>query len=132
GCDIPGEYDPLIAKLIAWGPDRPTSLARLQRCLQEIQLTGAPTNLPLLQRILEQPSFVQGSYTTDLVHSPGELHLAGVHQSTGEGRAQPSTLPRDLAVAAAMVFMRRSQFFQPVQPARLRSGWHRDSRRLPE
>ncbi len=120
GCDVPGAYDPLIAKLIAWAPDRAACLARLRRALDETELTGTPTNIPLLQRILADPAFVSGNFDPDFpAQAPGPEAEAGDRL-------------RDLAVAAAVLYHLRSQNFRPSIPSRWLSGWHRHSRRLPE
>ncbi len=123
GCYIPAEYDPLVAKLVVWGPDRELCLARLRRALRECSLTGAPTNLPLVQRIIEQPEFVQGRYTTD-----GVLGLAPAQDDGDEGQ---EARYRDLAAIIALAQQRQTQARRPALPERLLSGWHRDSRRLP-
>jgi len=119
GCEIPGEYDPLIAKLVVWGRDRQACRMRLQRALEEIQFSGVPTNLPLIRRIVEEADFARGKYATDL------LPNAAGDESVDEG------FMRNLAAVAALTYMRQSQTFHPVMPERLLSGWHRDSRRLP-
>jgi acetyl-CoA carboxylase biotin carboxylase subunit len=119
GCEIPGEYDPLIAKLVVWGRDRQACRMRMQRALEEIQFSGVPTNLPLIRRIVEQPDFVSGQYATDLLPS-----------AAGDETVDEAFM-RNLAAVAALTYVRQSQAFRPVKPERLLSGWHRDSRRLP-
>ncbi|MQW91656.1 acetyl-CoA carboxylase biotin carboxylase subunit [Acinetobacter wanghuae] len=47
GYSIPPYYDSMIAKLIAHGKDRETSIARMKQALDEIILTGIKTNIPL-------------------------------------------------------------------------------------
>ncbi len=121
GCDIPDEYDPLLAKVIAWGPDRSTSIARLRQALRECQFGGVPTNLPLLQRIVEQPYFTTGSYTTEFLFS-----------ALDEQPALDETRARDLAAVAAVIYLCQQQMFCPAVPDRWLDGWHRDSRRLPQ
>jgi acetyl-CoA carboxylase biotin carboxylase subunit len=121
GSYIPAEYDPLVVKLVAWGVDRQESLGRLRQALRECQLTGTPTNLPLIQRILSQPAFIDGCYTTELLPEPVE-DIA----SSGEG------YHRDLAAIAAIAYLRHKQISRPVVPERVLGGWHRESRRLPQ
>ncbi len=66
-------YDPLIAKIIAAGPDRTTAIERLARGLEacELRLMGPKgprrTNLEFLIRILREPSFAAGQYDTRLL-----------------------------------------------------------------
>src|SRR5437588_3723003 len=64
GCTVPDEYDPLLAKLIAWGADRPEALARLGRALQELVIAGIRTNTVLFQRILADADFQKGAIHT--------------------------------------------------------------------
>jgi acetyl/propionyl-CoA carboxylase alpha subunit len=119
GCVVPIEYDPLIAKLLVWGNDREACRQRLGRALDETQFSGISTNLSLVRRIVEQPDFAAGRYSTDF--SPAEIP---------EDTADKDLL-RDLAVAAAIAYIRQRQAFRPELPERLLNGWHRDSRRLP-
>ncbi len=60
GDEIQQYYDPLIAKLIVYGEDRPAALQRLQRALEECVLFGVTTNLPLLHAITQHPAFRDG------------------------------------------------------------------------
>ncbi|MDH4248928.1 MAG: ATP-grasp domain-containing protein, partial [Deltaproteobacteria bacterium] len=57
-------YDSLVAKLIAWGPDRVESLRRMGRMLAETRLAGPATNLDYLGAIVDHPAFRAGETTT--------------------------------------------------------------------
>ncbi|MFC3228971.1 acetyl/propionyl/methylcrotonyl-CoA carboxylase subunit alpha [Marinibaculum pumilum] len=94
GTDIPPYYDPMLAKLIAWGPDRETARRRLLRSLKDTILFGATSNRAFLIRILEQGSFARGEATT-----------AFIAETFGdEGyREAPPTL-REAAIAAVLQF----------------------------
>ena len=61
GDRVPPEYDPLICKLIAHAPDRPTALARLGRALAETEIGGIQTTLPFHRAMLAEPAFVDAS-----------------------------------------------------------------------
>jgi acetyl-CoA carboxylase, biotin carboxylase subunit len=65
--EIPPYYDSLIGKLIVWGPDRPTAIARMQRALQECAITGVPTTISFHQKILANPEFQKGLVYTNFV-----------------------------------------------------------------
>lgn len=67
GYEVPIYYDPMIAKVIAWGPDRDTAIARLQRSLGEFMLTGVKSNIVLHRNILDHPTFKSGNYTTQFI-----------------------------------------------------------------
>jgi acetyl/propionyl-CoA carboxylase alpha subunit len=61
------EYDPLLAKLIVWAPDREAAIGRARRALAEWVVLGVETNLPLLAAVLDSEAFASGRYSTDLV-----------------------------------------------------------------
>lgn len=67
GYEVPIHYDPMIAKLIAWGHTREEAIRRLQRALSEFMLTGVKSNIILHKNILAHPTFVDGSYTTQFI-----------------------------------------------------------------
>src|SRR5438094_342713 len=50
-------YDPMIAKIIAWGEDRTAACARLQRALADTAILGVITNLAFLNRVVSEPDF---------------------------------------------------------------------------
>jgi len=64
GWTVPSDYDPLLAKLIAWGADRAETLARLKRALEELEVMGIRTNTALFQRILSESDFHNGAIHT--------------------------------------------------------------------
>jgi acetyl-CoA carboxylase, biotin carboxylase subunit len=55
-------YDPLIAKLTAWGKSRSEALERLKRALGEFQIAGVSTNISLLKTICNNDNFIKGNY----------------------------------------------------------------------
>ncbi|TGY89836.1 acetyl-CoA carboxylase biotin carboxylase subunit [Marinicauda algicola] len=62
GYSIPPYYDSLIGKLIVRGRNRPETLLRLKRALQEMVVGGVETTIPLHLELLEQPEFISGDY----------------------------------------------------------------------
>jgi acetyl/propionyl-CoA carboxylase alpha subunit len=120
GCHVPVRFDPILAKLVVWGADRDECVNRMRVALESFIIRGIQTNLPLLQRILNEPDFIRGKYATDF------LERGGVEKPA------PETDLRDLAVAAAVAYVGRNLMFRPSTPDRLYSGWHRSSRQLPE
>jgi len=64
GWVVPGDYDPILGKLIAWGADRAESVARLRRALDEYSVVGIKTNLGLFRRLLCDPEFLSGAIHT--------------------------------------------------------------------
>lgn len=64
GDEMAIHYDPLLAKIIAYGPDRQAAVQRLQRALEQTTLLGLTTNLPFLADVLEHPAFAAGELST--------------------------------------------------------------------
>jgi len=60
GYSVPPNYDSLIGKVIAYGDDRTSALARMRTALQEIVVEGISTNVPLHQDIFADSAFVAG------------------------------------------------------------------------
>jgi acetyl-CoA carboxylase biotin carboxylase subunit len=64
GWTVPNEYDPLLAKLIAYGEDRPQVISRLLQALSEYFVGGIKSNTSLFRRILSDPDFQAGKLDT--------------------------------------------------------------------
>ncbi|WP_101829811.1 biotin carboxylase N-terminal domain-containing protein [Frankia canadensis] len=60
-------YDPMLAKIVAWGPDRASALARLDAALAGTVLLGVPSNLGFLRSLLAHPDVRSGRLDTGLV-----------------------------------------------------------------
>ena len=67
GWEITLDYDPLIAKVIAWGADRASALAHLDRALAEFTIKGCKTNTMFLRQVLHFASYRSGNYDTSIV-----------------------------------------------------------------
>ena len=66
GDEVSHFYDPLMAKLIVHGDDRPQALERLEQALQRTRIEGLKHNVPFLQRILATQPFRDGDYDVTL------------------------------------------------------------------
>ena len=73
GDSVTPYYDPMIAKIIAWGEDRPAAISRLRRALAETAVLGLRTNLGFLARLMAEPDFVAGAVDTGFI----ERHREG-------------------------------------------------------
>ena len=62
GYRVPPTYDSLIAKLIVHGSSRNECLMRLRRALEEFVIGGIDTTIPLHQRLISAPEFIDGAY----------------------------------------------------------------------
>jgi len=77
GYEVPPFYDSLLAKVIAWGRDRPEAVARMQRALDELTIVGVTTNIAAHKKILASDLFREGKVTTHLIDTVGVEALAG-------------------------------------------------------
>ena len=62
GITIPPYYDSMIAKLIVYGENRESCIARLERALEEFVVEGIKTTIPFYQKILKEENFLNGDY----------------------------------------------------------------------
>ena len=67
GMEVGLNYDPMLAKLIVWAPDRPQALARMRRALQEMNVGGVRTSAPAAMAVLESERFQKGDFDTHLL-----------------------------------------------------------------
>jgi acetyl-CoA/propionyl-CoA carboxylase biotin carboxyl carrier protein len=67
GSDVATQYDPMLAKVVAWGPDRPTALRRLHAALGETVILGVGTNIDFLRRLLSDDEVLRGDLDTELI-----------------------------------------------------------------
>ncbi len=67
GMEIPVWYDPLLAKLIAWGQTRAQAIERMKRAISNYVIEGVATTLPFGAQVMLHPDFVDGNYATDFV-----------------------------------------------------------------
>ncbi|MEV6640251.1 acetyl-CoA carboxylase biotin carboxylase subunit [Amycolatopsis sp. NPDC051371] len=67
GAVIGSNYDPMLAKVIAWGPDRAAALHRLDRALADTALLGVGTNTAFLRGLLADEDVRAGRLDTELV-----------------------------------------------------------------
>jgi propionyl-CoA carboxylase alpha chain len=71
GSQVSVFYDPMLAKVIAWAPDREQAAAVLSRALQTARIHGLTTNRDLLVRVLRHPAFLAGQTDTAFFETHG-------------------------------------------------------------
>jgi acetyl-CoA carboxylase, biotin carboxylase subunit len=71
GYEVPPFYDSLLGKLIVWGPDRATAIARGRVALEELVVDGITTNVDIHQALLASETFLDGRMTTNLLDRVG-------------------------------------------------------------
>jgi len=107
GYNVPIFYDSLIAKLAAWGTTRDEAISRLKNALEEYQIEGIETTIPLHRKILDDDSFRRGEINTNFVQErigsqlTEELEreeiaalLAALAASQKHGQESLSVIPR--------------------------------------
>ena len=69
GWRVPLEYDPLLAKLAVWAPDRPAAIARLERALAETVILGIRNNIQFFRQLLADPTVLSGDLHTTFLNT---------------------------------------------------------------
>lgn len=77
GDTVSSHFDPMLAKLIAYGPDRETARRNLLAGLREFAILGVTTNIPYLIRILEHETFQRGEFHTQFLERHPEYFAPG-------------------------------------------------------
>jgi 3-methylcrotonyl-CoA carboxylase alpha subunit len=104
-------YDPMIAKLVAWGPDRGAALARLGTALGECRIAGITSNLGFLQRLVAHPAMQAAQLDTG---------FAGRFAADLQPPARPAPA---LALAAAALEALLPAPGTPADPWERYDGW---------
>ncbi|MBO6562931.1 MAG: acetyl-CoA carboxylase biotin carboxylase subunit [Nisaea sp.] len=120
GDSVSVHYDPMIAKLIAYGADRTEALRLLARALGATQIDGLANNAGYLKRIVEHPAFLAGEVDTRFIERYGE--------ELGSEAGDPASLHRIAATSLletqrrkALEDARRSR--DPFSPWAMAHGW---------
>jgi acetyl-CoA carboxylase biotin carboxylase subunit len=69
GYVIPPNYDSMIAKLIVSGQSREEVIVRMKRALQEFVIEGVKTTIPFHIRLMDNPDFRAGKFTTKFLET---------------------------------------------------------------
>ncbi len=108
GCTVPMEYDPLLAKLIAYGETREQAIGRMRRALQEYFIAGVKTNLMLFRDILPDADFLAGHIDTGYLArlaTRSKLQSLADPSPADQSPAGPSSpAQREIAAIAAGLF----------------------------
>jgi len=98
GMEVSLFYDPLLAKLLAWGETRAEAILRMRRALNEYRIIGVHTSIPVHLQIMNSPSFIGGQFDTTF------LEHRFTPSSAGDGQYMHLA-----AIVAAMLFHERRQ-----------------------
>ncbi|TBU86697.1 acetyl/propionyl/methylcrotonyl-CoA carboxylase subunit alpha [Phytopseudomonas dryadis] len=109
-------YDPMLAKVIAWGENREEARQRLLSMLGETVVGGFKTNLAFLQRILAHPAFAEAELDTGFI----ERHRAQLLPAPG---ALPQAFWQQAAAAFLATDAERQRADDPHSPWAARNAW---------
>ena len=73
GGEVAYHYDPMLAKLITWGPDREKAIQRMVRALNEYVIVGIQTNIPFHLQLLSDERFLRGEFHTSWLEEEFEM-----------------------------------------------------------
>jgi propionyl-CoA carboxylase alpha chain len=93
GGEISMYYDPMIAKLCSWAPDRDAAIEVMRGALDSFEVEGIGHNLPFLSAVMDHPRFVSGEITT--------AFIAEEYPEGFQGVTLPEPMLRRVAAAAA-------------------------------
>jgi len=114
GAELPYHYDPMVAKLIVWGADRPSAIQRMLRALREFLIVGIETNIPFHLQVLQDPRFVAGDISTSFLEK--QFRLA----DAGDGASEQVVL----LAAGLLTHLRRRRGLAGAESARVNgSAW---------
>ncbi|MGY1752319.1 acetyl/propionyl/methylcrotonyl-CoA carboxylase subunit alpha [Blastococcus sp. SYSU D01042] len=102
GTAVGTDYDPMLAKVVAWAPTRETARARLVAALGRTAVLGVTTNAAFLRALLTDPDVVEGRLDTGLI------------ERRGEALTTPDPVPSTVFVAAALALLVESEPSGPV------------------
>jgi len=84
GGEISMFYDPMIAKLCTWAPDRPAAIAQMRNALDAFEVEGIGHNIPFLSAVMDHPKFCAGNITTAFIEEeyPDGFHGVDLPEET--------------------------------------------------
>jgi propionyl-CoA carboxylase alpha chain len=118
GAEISIYYDPMIAKLIAYGEDRHRATANISAALDAFQIRGVAHNIPFLSALMRHPRFISGRLTTGFIAEEFPEGFHGVAPSEEEQRL----LAAVAAMAHHLTQLRDAQVSGRLSPPRPKSG----------
>ena len=110
GLTVSSDYDPMLAKIIAWAPDRPGALRRLRAALNDTVTLGVTNNVEFLTLLLADPDVIAGALDTELI----ARHLDGFTFHAADA---------GVFTAAALIMHARGFSGPDAGPWQQRTGW---------
>ncbi len=123
---VPLEYDAMVAKLVVWGADRESAIARLRRALQEYHVGGIATTLSLFRALVEMDAFLRADYHTAFLD---EL-LEGRRLEELHRQQDPEAEEAAVVAAACLATLAAQNLPESVRPSGTPSLWWQEGLRV--
>jgi acetyl-CoA/propionyl-CoA carboxylase, biotin carboxylase, biotin carboxyl carrier protein len=127
GTVVTSAYDPMLAKVVAWGPNRATAVRRLDAALRETTIFGVTTNIAFLRTLLADPDVRAGRLDTGLIGrlmaDPERSWAAGDTMDSLATHDQEKAAPDAVLAAAALVLLSASDGGGVTDPWDIADGW---------
>ncbi len=93
GSEVSLYYDPMVAKLVAWGENRAEAILRMRRALNEYRIGGLKTSIPFHQEIMDSTEFIWGTFDTGFLN----------RRQIGKASANAQEYEKIVAVVSALI-----------------------------
>ncbi|HKZ77556.1 MAG TPA: acetyl-CoA carboxylase biotin carboxylase subunit [Pyrinomonadaceae bacterium] len=132
GSEVTIHYDPLISKLAAWGRNRNEAIDRLRRALDEYEVVGIKTTLPLFREIVRSEEFIAGKLDTGFISRFNQLREAARRFAPDQSEREEKGLREVVLIAAAVHYadLQRRTSLNAAAPGDIENRWKLSGRSL--
>ena len=113
GVEIPYHYDPMLAKVICWGPTREIAIQRMLRALREYLIVGIQSNIPFHLQLLADSRFAKGEFYTSFLEQEFTMDSPDGHPDEKVA----------LMIAAVLAHLKKRQPLAVESSAGTGGGW---------
>lgn len=125
GMEIPIYYDPMIAKLITHGETRSVAIAKMQRAIEEYDITGIQTTLMFGSFVMQHPAFISGNFNTHFVNKYFNTE-APEFPETQEADADTALIA---AVVALKNLIKKNEASSPIVSPAVQNNWFKNRKK---
>lgn len=104
GMEVPIHYDPMLSKLITYGPDRLSAIQKMREAIDDFEISGVETTLPFGRFVMDHESFISGHFDTRFV---------SLYWDDRKNLSEDETLA--LYLAAQHFYNKKSQKVRPIK-----------------
>jgi pyruvate carboxylase subunit A len=119
GAAVPPYYDPLVAKVVTHGNDRAMAIARMERALRELVVTGISTNISFHRTVLADEAFRRGDLSTNFIAERRIVETIVAEETSAEAQEMEEAAAIAAAAAASpthILFRLTQGEFVPCRP----------------